>query len=156
MSINVIVRVALLVACNFLWYCLHRNSFVKGARSYGSIYSFLLEEFEVLAIGNVTTLFLVGTSFVATIAMSAHIAEHYNKRRSETLDQRNQSPIIHLRNFNNWIKSVLLNKYVKPGHIVFDICAGKGGDLKKFAQGRIEHLVLAGKISHKYFRALIT
>ncbi len=57
-----------------------------------------------------------------------------------------QSPIYHMRNFNNWVKSVLIRKYLTVHTaIVLDLCCGKGGDLNKWKEGRIEHLVCAGK-----------
>ena len=51
-----------------------------------------------------------------------------------------------MRNFNNWVKSVLIREYLQNDAIVLDLCCGKGGDLNKWKEGRIEHLVCAGKI----------
>ena len=50
---------------------------------------------------------------------------------------REFSDIIVLRKFNNWIKAVLINKYIDKlsfKHLpsVFDLCSGKGGDLRKW------------------------
>lgn len=49
-----------------------------------------------------------------------------------------------MKNFNNWVKSVLIKSYCSPGYYVLDICGGKGGDLPKWSKGNIGNLVLAG------------
>ena len=41
------------------------------------------------------------------------VAAHYNNVPESGLDERNRSRILHLRNFNNWIKSMLIGKYDK-------------------------------------------
>jgi len=49
-----------------------------------------------------------------------------------------------LRGFNNWIKSLLINKYsalAGRNPSVFDICAGKGGDIKKWQRQYPSHYV---------------
>jgi len=52
-----------------------------------------------------------------------------------------------MRNFNNWVKSVLIRSYLPPSATVLDLCCGKGGDLLKWKEGDIEYLVCAGKYS---------
>ena len=78
------------------------------------------------------------------------IANHYNSRDDGGHRERNQSKIYHMRNFNNWIKSELINMYVnrvrqnlRHGEQVraLDMCCGKGGDLIKWKAARIQHLV---------------
>ncbi|KAI8809918.1 guanine-N(7)-methyltransferase [Cladochytrium replicatum] len=69
------------------------------------------------------------------------VAEHYNAREDVGRVKRKQSPIFHLKAFNNWIKSALIGRYTKPGNLVLDMCCGKGGDLLKFQSQRISHLV---------------
>ncbi|KAI8791194.1 mRNA cap guanine-N7 methyltransferase [Biomphalaria glabrata] len=79
------------------------------------------------------------------------VASHYNQLEEAGLAQRTCSRIFFLRNFNNWIKSVLiaesLNSLRKSDHhssvSVLDLCSGKGGDLLKWKKGRIGHLVCA-------------
>ena len=51
-----------------------------------------------------------------------------------------------MRKFNNWIKTILINKYIdllpiriKPS--VFDLCSGRGGDLGKWLKRRPGHYV---------------
>lgn len=55
-----------------------------------------------------------------------------------------------MRNFHNWIKSMLINEYltkIKDGKkhnapvLVLDMCCGKGGDLLKWKKGNISHLI---------------
>lgn len=60
------------------------------------------------------------------------VAEHYNERPKETKRSRIQSPIFHLRSFNNWLKLVLLDLHTQPGCAALDLCCGKGGDLQKW------------------------
>lgn len=61
------------------------------------------------------------------------VAAHYNERKNEGRQTRRASPIYHLRQFNNWLKSVLINLHTRPGYSVLDLCCGKGGDLQKWA-----------------------
>lgn len=74
---------------------------------------------------------------------SALVAAHYNARQDAGRDARKQSPIIDLKTFNNWVKSVLIQQYGQKGGRVFDIGGGKGGDLKKWDKCGIRELVLA-------------
>ncbi|OAF70672.1 mRNA cap guanine-N7 methyltransferase, partial [Intoshia linei] len=54
--------------------------------------------------------------------------------KTDDLNHRNESRIIHLRKFNNWVKSVLIDSIKKNdgGKIVLDLCCGKGGDIRKW------------------------
>lgn len=77
------------------------------------------------------------------------VAEHYNTLKEKGLDERLKSRIFYMRNFNNWIKSMLINEYLnkikgnKLNHPVrvLDMCCGKGGDLLKWKKGNITHLI---------------
>lgn len=80
------------------------------------------------------------------------VADHYNALEEKGLSQRNQSRIVYMRNFNNWIKSMLINEYVvkvRQGKSfgaslrVLDMCCGKGGDLLKWKKANISHLICA-------------
>ncbi|KAJ3074769.1 hypothetical protein HDU99_001669, partial [Rhizoclosmatium hyalinum] len=80
------------------------------------------------------------------------VAEHYNARPQVGVDARQDSSIIQLKNLHNWIKSVLIRKFVRRGDAVLDFCCGKGGDLNKWIKADISHLVGAGnEILHRPF-----
>lgn len=57
-------------------------------------------------------------------------------------DDRERSPIISLRKFNNWIKACLINEYTRKGDRALDLCGGKGGDLAKWQSVQIKELKL--------------
>ncbi|URE25821.1 mRNA cap guanine-N7 methyltransferase [Musa troglodytarum] len=69
------------------------------------------------------------------------VADHYSARSNQTLEEREASPIIHLKKLNNWIKSVLIQLYAHPKDAVLDIACGKGGDLIKWDKARIGYYV---------------
>jgi mRNA (guanine-N7-)-methyltransferase len=73
------------------------------------------------------------------------VARHYNERPDVGVVKRKESRIIRLRSFNNWVKSVSIQRHVRPQQCVFDMGCGKGGDLIKWAKAKIRHLVAAGK-----------
>jgi mRNA (guanine-N7-)-methyltransferase len=72
------------------------------------------------------------------------VAQHYNARPEVGVQQRKESQIYYMKNLNNWVKSCLIARYVRPRDAVLDLCCGKGGDLKKWQQGRIDRLVGVG------------
>jgi len=70
--------------------------------------------------------------------LAAHnVALHYSGRENQSVGQRQQSPIYHLRCLNNWVKSVLINAYVREKDRVLDFACGKGGDLTKYRKARV-------------------
>lgn len=78
------------------------------------------------------------------------VAKHYNQLEEKGREERSKSRIVHLRNFHNWIKSMLINEYlskIKDSKkynsplCVQDMCCGKGGDLLKWRKGNITHLI---------------
>ncbi|XP_028175636.1 mRNA cap guanine-N7 methyltransferase [Ostrinia furnacalis] len=79
------------------------------------------------------------------------VAAHYNHLEEKGLKERFNSPIFYLRNFNNWVKSVLIQEYTDKirekdygkALRVLDICCGKGGDLSKWQKARVERVVFA-------------
>lgn len=84
--------------------------------------------------------------------LTGTVAKHYNQLQEAGLETRKDSRIFFLRNFNNWIKSVVIGETVnkiREEHTsdyqlsVLDLCAGKGGDLLKWKKGRISKLICA-------------
>ncbi|XP_078365373.1 mRNA cap guanine-N(7) methyltransferase-like isoform X2 [Oculina patagonica] len=79
------------------------------------------------------------------------VAKHYNEHPEGSKESRKESPIFYLRNFNNWVKSIIIGDCldkIKRGNsgrdiAVLDLCCGKGGDLLKWQRGRIKKLVCA-------------
>ncbi|KAI0035963.1 mRNA capping enzyme-domain-containing protein [Vararia minispora EC-137] len=87
------------------------------------------------------------------------VVEHYNSRPNVGVDQRRESPIIGMRNFNNWIKSVLISAFAHPAlqssqvvgtgrgtagamkGKVLDMGCGKGGDLSKWHKAKIKEYI---------------
>lgn len=90
----------------------------------------------------------------------ALVAQHYNARPEVGKTAREASPIIGLKNFNNWIKAVLIAKFARPAihetnsrteglefvgarrrpkytARILDLGCGKGGDLGKWAKAEI-------------------
>lgn len=73
----------------------------------------------------------------------ADIRKHYDSIRDtgKKFKSRNESPIYYVKNFNNWIKAVLIRTYAYPGCNVLDIACGKGGDLLKWSKANISSYV---------------
>ncbi|KAI0350092.1 hypothetical protein OH77DRAFT_1102371 [Trametes cingulata] len=86
----------------------------------------------------------------------AVVVEHYNARPDVGVQQRQDSPIIGLKSFNNWVKSVLITRFAHPALAaspsaerrgsrmrgrVLDMGCGKGGDLTKWAKANVAEYV---------------
>ncbi|KAG6813611.1 hypothetical protein H0H92_009228 [Tricholoma furcatifolium] len=93
------------------------------------------------------------------------VVDHYNSRPDVGVVQRLESPIIGLKNFNNWVKSVLITRFAHPALAaskrnsangnssfrggprnnssgkVLDMGCGKGGDMTKWSKARVRELV---------------
>lgn len=65
----------------------------------------------------------------------------YNSKTNLNREMRSKSVIMPLRNFNNWVKGVLIYKYVPQQAAVLDISCGKGGDLFKYHHRNIRSYV---------------
>lgn len=82
----------------------------------------------------------------AAAADRASVASHYNSRPNVQPVHRGRSAIIHLRDFNNWTKSVLIREFVSKRNLkVLDLACGKGGDLFKWDKAKVSHLTGVGK-----------
>ncbi|KAK9938329.1 hypothetical protein M0R45_015076 [Rubus argutus] len=77
----------------------------------------------------------------STKIFARKVADHYSARTNQTLEEREASPIIHLKKLNNWIKSVLIQLYARRGDAVLDLACGKGGDLIKWDKAKIGYYV---------------
>jgi mRNA (guanine-N7-)-methyltransferase len=70
------------------------------------------------------------------------VRNHYNQAPERGVVARQSSPIIKLRNFNNFIKSVLIQKQsLGFGMRVIDMGCGKGGDLNKWSRQRVRDYI---------------
>lgn len=96
----------------------------------------------------------VNSNEIVTLEEGSHskvVANHYNLIEEKGRDERSKSRIVYMRNFHNWIKSMLINEYLtkikdlkrqhNPPIRVHDMCCGKGGDLLKWKKGNITHLI---------------
>lgn len=78
--------------------------------------------------------------------VSKSVADHYNARPNVNPNLRARSSIIHLRDFNNWTKSVLIREFVSQRNLkVLDLACGKGGDLYKWDKASVSHVTGVGK-----------
>lgn len=79
------------------------------------------------------------------------VAEHYNSKNKIDLRARSESRIFYMRNFNNWVKSVLISEFVKKlksansGKLkILDLGCGRGGDMRKWIKAEnVEHVTFA-------------
>jgi len=73
------------------------------------------------------------------------VTDFYDRQKVLSFSERQQSRMVHGRNFHNWIKSVLIDKAITkisgPASVL-DFCGGKGGDLLKWKSAGISQLVL--------------
>jgi mRNA (guanine-N7-)-methyltransferase len=53
-----------------------------------------------------------------------------------------------VQSFNNWVKALLIQAYVREGDSVLDLACGKGGDLMKWSKRRIGHLIGVGMVTN--------
>ena len=63
------------------------------------------------------------------------VAQHYNSLADRHRTLSSGSEILHLRNLNNWIKSVLIAQHMKSGHGVLDLGARQPIARKPISRG---------------------
>jgi len=73
---------------------------------------------------------------------ASRVGQFYSKVE-QGLDKREESRILRMRKFNNFIKSVLINMYVKQGDTILDLASGKGGDLNKWSVRKVKRVVFS-------------
>lgn len=99
---------------------------------------------------------------IHTYSHLTHLCFVDNSRPDVGVVQRQESPIIGLKNFNNWVKSVLITKFAHPAlqespvggggrggggrGKVLDMGCGKGGDMTKWAKAQIRELFCVGTL----------
>ncbi|KAI5736295.1 hypothetical protein M8J76_001868 [Diaphorina citri] len=80
------------------------------------------------------------------------VAEHYNQKKNVGTELRKNSRIVYMRNFNNWTKSMLIDEFLTRCKSaqplgspikVLDMGSGKGGDMFKWMNGGVKHVVFA-------------
>lgn len=74
---------------------------------------------------------------------ASKVGEHYSQVKQVGLGKRDEARIIKMRNFNNFIKTILINLYTRKGDVVFDMASGKGGDLNKWRSCKVKHVTFA-------------
>lgn len=45
------------------------------------------------------------------LPMSSIVANHYNSINNNNIQERKKSRIYYMRNFNNWVKSIIISKF---------------------------------------------
>jgi mRNA (guanine-N7-)-methyltransferase len=94
------------------------------------------------------------TSGGDSVELRRGVADHYNAIAQPNLGTRDDSPILQVKNFNNWVKAVLIRRGLQlagfedrtrrgEGPVVLDLCGGKAGDIKKFSRANCTLYVLA-------------
>ncbi|GAM24334.1 hypothetical protein SAMD00019534_075090 [Acytostelium subglobosum LB1] len=72
------------------------------------------------------------------------ISDHYaQKSLTNTLETRDDSKILYMRNINNWVKSIMIQLHTRANDRVLDVCGGKLGDLLKWIKQNIGRLYVA-------------
>jgi mRNA (guanine-N7-)-methyltransferase len=73
------------------------------------------------------------------------VARFYHEKHKETRAERDASPLLPVRKFNNFIKSVTIGRCGLENVTdakVLDLCGGTGGDFPKFRHGPVSKVVL--------------
>lgn len=60
--------------------------------------------------------------------------------RNHSQNSRQQSYFYNLRRFHNWIKRDLINTYAHKAQHLLDLASGKGGDISKWIDTKVQHV----------------
>lgn len=69
------------------------------------------------------------------------ILSNYNERREGGKCGRLDSQNIRMQSLNNWVKSALIMRHISTWHARDSLCCGKGGDLNKWAKGKLYNYI---------------
>lgn len=69
------------------------------------------------------------------------IKKHYDAKEQKPKQAFYKSHITVLKKLNNWIKSILIQKYTQENHEILDLACGKGGDLPKWFHTKAKRVV---------------
>lgn len=76
---------------------------------------------------------------VAAPAAPPSAEAFYNSLKDGGLDKRQESRLLHLRNFQNWVKATFIQECApRPCSAVLDLACGKLGDLQKWILARVQ------------------
>ena len=111
-------------------------------------------------------LWSIASGLLCFLYTRVHLVLPDNSRPDVGIVQRLESPIIGLKNFNNWVKSILITRFAHPvlakssvsGPLtgppsrarigrgkVLDMGCGKGGDITKWAKAQVKELFCVGR-----------
>ncbi|XP_065577805.1 mRNA cap guanine-N7 methyltransferase-like [Artemia franciscana] len=81
-------------------------------------------------------------------SLASAVANFYNNLEEKGIESRTESRILYMRNFNNWVKSVLIGEArrhldMDEKIVVMDLGCGKGGDLPKWDKSSVGKIVLS-------------
>jgi mRNA (guanine-N7-)-methyltransferase len=71
-------------------------------------------------------------------AVSLAVAAAYDAHKDRGIHGRKESSILHLKNFNNWVKAVLISEFAPRSPRVLDLACGKCGDIQKWRIAGVE------------------
>lgn len=78
------------------------------------------------------------TASLKDTANDNHVREHYNSIRNQN---RAATKMMSLRDFNNFVKWLLIFEFSNPYDVALDMACGKGGDLEKWRRAGIDGLI---------------
>ena len=91
-----------------------------------------------------------GHEMTATQAAAdvATVAAGYNALPNKSREERDETRIRGVRDYNNLVKRALIEQYARGAECVLDLCCGKGGDLHKWTAARPRLVVFVDIAEH--------